>query len=256
MIKKYIDGFFMCWGNFFFIPSPVKKWRDDCKGAMLSWLPTIGLFIGSIWMLITLLLFRLQCPIYITSFILTFVPFLLSGFMHVDGFMDCSDALSSWGTVSKKQEILKDSRVGSGSVIRIIFYVLCYFAMLTTGLAKSIYTLHLLMIIITPRFISVLFVMLSKKIGEDEEATVKSQYVGLKEEGLIFLLVQMLIYTIIYFVISPYPIQNIIILLSAIIGTSISILIAKTKLNGMNGDIAGFGIMWGELIAVISLAVM
>lgn len=256
MFKKYLNGFLMAWGNFFFIPCPIKKWDDEAKNYMLSWVPFIGFIIGLIWMGVSVLLFKLHLPIYLSAFIITFIPFLLSGFIHVDGFMDVCDALGSWGDKEKKQKILKDSLVGSGAVIRIVFYVLSYYTMILTGLSKLIFLPNLIFCLVVPRFVSTIFVMRAKKIGEDEESEVKSQYVGIKKDGLIFMIISVIIIFLITFFTMSFRVQCLWVILAASLGSIISILVAKTKIGGMNGDIAGFGIMWGELSGVILIALI
>ena len=246
----------MAWGNFFFIPCPIKKWDDDSKNYMLAWVPFIGFIMGLLWMGISLLLFRLSLPIYLTGFVITFIPFLLSGFIHVDGFMDVCDALGSWGDTEKKQKILKDSLVGSGAVIRMIFYVLCYYAMVMAAFSKLVFLPNLIFILVVPRFVSTLFVMRGRKIGEEEGTAVKSQYVGLKKDGLGFMIISFIIILAIVFLTMSFRLQSLIIIAASLLGSLISVLVAKKKLCGMNGDIAGFGILWGELFGVISLALI
>lgn len=256
MFKKYLTGLLMAWGNFFFIPCPVKKWDNEAKNYMLAWVPFIGFIMGLLWMGASLLLFRLSLPIYLTGFVITFIPFLLSGFIHVDGFMDVCDALGSWGDTEKKQKILKDSLVGSGAVIRMIFYTLCYYAMIMTAFSKLVFLPNLIFILVVPRFVSTLFVMRSRKIGEVEGATIKSQYVGLKRDGLIFMVISFVIILAIVFLTMSFRLQSLMVIGGAALGSLVSVLVAKKKLGGMNGDIAGFGILWGELLGVITLALI
>ena len=106
---KYLIGFLMTWGNFCSLPCPVKRWDSRCKSLMLGFLPTIGLVIGVLWAAIYTGLVYLGFPFLVVSFILTFLPFALCGFMHMDGFMDCSDAIMSRKPLEDRQRILKDT---------------------------------------------------------------------------------------------------------------------------------------------------
>ena len=49
------------------------------------------------------------------SFVL--LPVLVTGGIHMDGFLDTTDALSSWQPREKKLEILKDSHAGAFAII-------------------------------------------------------------------------------------------------------------------------------------------
>ena len=55
-------------------------------------------------------------------------PFFVSGFMHLDGYVDCCDAIFSRAPLEKKKQILKDSRVGAFAVIWVIVLFLMFFA--------------------------------------------------------------------------------------------------------------------------------
>jgi len=52
------------------------------------------------------------------------VPLLVTGGIHMDGFMDTSDAMASWQTKERRLEILKDSHVGAFAVIGCAGYLL------------------------------------------------------------------------------------------------------------------------------------
>ena len=52
------------------------------------------------------------------------IPILVTGGIHLDGFMDTSDAIASWQTRERRLEILKDSHVGAFAVIGCAGYLL------------------------------------------------------------------------------------------------------------------------------------
>ena len=103
---KIITGLFMAWGNFLSLPCPVKKkWDNDLKNYMLGFLPTIGMIIGVVWAGLCVAMVWLGFPYLVLSFLVTFIPFALCGFMHLDGFMDCCDAMMSQKTSKKKNKL-------------------------------------------------------------------------------------------------------------------------------------------------------
>ena len=57
------------------------------------------------------------------------VPVAVTGGIHLDGYADTSDALSSYGDREKKLEILKDSHCGAFAVIRLCCYFVAYFGL-------------------------------------------------------------------------------------------------------------------------------
>lgn len=49
--------------------------------------------------------------------VLTVLPVLISGGIHMDGFLDTQDALSSWQSEEKRLEILKDPHAGAFAIL-------------------------------------------------------------------------------------------------------------------------------------------
>ena len=55
------------------------------------------------------------------------IPFLITGGIHLDGLLDTADAMSSWQTKERRLEILKDSHAGAFAVITCAVYFVLYF---------------------------------------------------------------------------------------------------------------------------------
>ncbi|MBF7096873.1 adenosylcobinamide-GDP ribazoletransferase [Alkalibacter mobilis] len=91
-------------------------------------IPIVGLLIGAALYLLNLLLKNVDGDI--RGLTLTFAYILISGGLHIDGFMDSMDGLLSNRDREKVFEIMKDSRVGAFGVLGIIVL----FALLTTFL--------------------------------------------------------------------------------------------------------------------------
>ena len=239
----------MSWGNFCFIPGP-KKWDEEARPYMLGWLPTVGAIMGLIWALCFYILFRVSLPVMAAATILTWVPFVLSGFIHVDGYMDVNDAVMSRGTLEKKRAILKDSRCGTFAIVSLIFLVLVEFGFMASACeAGTVAYARLVMIMTVPRAFSGLMMM-------SLEPMETSQYTEMKKDDGVkaFLIAQAVVWFVIAAVVSRGAFTKVLITTCAsIIGTLVPIFIARKELRGMNGDIAGYGILWGELLGIISL---
>ena len=129
--------FFMAWMMFCSIPCPVKKWDQSKTGQMLMCLPGIGLIIGAIWFGIYKAFAALRIGL-IGSAVICVIPWLLTGFMHLDGYMDCADAVLSFKDREERIRILKDSRVGSFAVICMaILSVFTFASWLQVGYSTS-----------------------------------------------------------------------------------------------------------------------
>jgi adenosylcobinamide-GDP ribazoletransferase len=89
--------------------------KEDYQKAVI-YFPFVGLILGLILALLVLWGRLLLQPFTIAVLIL-FSEVLLTGGLHLDGFMDSCDALFSGRERERKLEIMKDSRVGAMGVI-------------------------------------------------------------------------------------------------------------------------------------------
>ena len=126
-MKTYLRAFAMCQSMFCSIPAP-QVWDDKAKDKMLLFLPVVGLEIGAIWAVLTWVCIFLNLPALVTGLILCAYPYIVTGFIHLDGYMDVTDAVKSWRDLERRREILKDSHVGSFAVIGIVLLMIAQFA--------------------------------------------------------------------------------------------------------------------------------
>ena len=105
------------------LPVPQFTWNSKNMRYALCAFPLIGGVIGALWSLCG----ALPLPDMIRAGGFCLIPVLVTGGIHLDGYADTSDALSSYGDREKKLEILKDPRCGAFAVIRLCTYFLAYF---------------------------------------------------------------------------------------------------------------------------------
>ena len=91
----WITAFSMAFGMFCAIPFPVRRWDERQRARMLVCFPWVGAIIGAIWAFACWLLRRIGFSGVLAGALLTALPLLLTGFIHLDGFMDCCDAIYS-----------------------------------------------------------------------------------------------------------------------------------------------------------------
>ena len=113
-MKRILRAFCMCLSNFTALPLPYRPWEDDAQELSLLCLPIVGAVLGFLWYLLALLLGRLL-PAAQTALIVT-LPWLLTGFMHLKGFLDTSDAIMTWRPLEQRMKALKDPRSGACAV--------------------------------------------------------------------------------------------------------------------------------------------
>lgn len=251
---KIITGLFMAWGNFLTIPCPCKKWDGGLKNYMLGCLPFVGLIIGLLWAALCVLFVWIGMPFQLLAFALTFIPFALCGFMHLDGFMDCCDAIMSRKPLEQKQMILKDSHCGAFAVVSAVFMILADYSCISAALNGGIDFVNLCMIPIVSRAVAGANVILRKPIGHSQYAHgAGSEDQSQKKKALLIIAVQLIIFCGAGLIFATSLASSLLVIgLTAAI-TYLAALIAKRQLGGMSGDIAGYSIVWGELAGIFSM---
>lgn len=251
---KIIIAFFMAWGNFITLPCPYKRWDNSLKNLMLAFLPSVGLVVGALWCLVYLLLNLAGIPVMVSSFVMVLYIFYVCGFMHMDGFMDCNDAIMSRRDLAERQRILKDSTVGAFAALTAIFLILGWYSAMTTSYMAMEYGI-LLIIPVISRAVGGMAVLDYKPIGhsqyvKDFEAPSKWKYRSV-------IAAQVAVISIIAILISSSDFLSVItvVVVMAVAGY-IACAYARKQLGGMSGDVAGYTICVSEVAGILTAAVI
>ena len=249
-MRKYWNAFIMCQTMFCAIPSPVKKWDEEARPLMLLFLPFVGLEIGVIWMLLAWVMNYLALPQVLIAAVLALYPFFVTGFIHLDGFMDVTDAVKSWRDLERRREILKDSRVGAFAVISCAALMIMQFAAaVSMELDGSLAGIALAFIPVISRCCSALAVTVLPPMNG-------SQYAGQERRKAVHAVVYLVLaaaFTAVAFVLcGRYGFA----VIGVLAGYGLALLRAYRSLEGMNGDISGYALTIGELCGLIVLAVL
>ena len=245
-MKKYLHAFVMCQSMFCSIPAP-QIWDEKAKDKMLLFLPVVGLEIGAIWAVLAWLCKLLNLPALVTGLVLCAYPYIATGFIHLDGYMDVTDAVKSWRDLERRREILKDSHVGSFAVIGIVLLMLAQFALFASA-PKDANDLILIFIPAVSRCCSALAVTGLKPMSTSQYANrvkPKSHLVALTVMLCIFLGAGFLLCG-----------KYVLALAGCLAGYALALRRAYKALEGMNGDISGYALTIGELCAVAVYALV
>lgn len=110
------------------IPMPYSDWSKENMRYTMGFFPVVGLVIGAVvwgWAYLADFLGLAQENLFRVC-IMAAIPLLITGGIHLDGFLDTSDALSSWQEKERRLEILKDSHAGAFAIICCGIYLLLY----------------------------------------------------------------------------------------------------------------------------------
>lgn len=228
----------MCRSMFCAIPCLWRVWDEEARDKMLLFLPAVGLETGAIWALLAWLCRYLALPAVVQGVVLGAYPFVVTGFIHLDGFMDVTDAVRSCRDLARRREILKDSHVGSFAVIGIVLLALCQAALLASAkAAASLWTLALLPAV--SRCGSALAVTVLRPMSTSQYATQKKP-----KSHIIVLCAQLAVYLAAGFLAGW---KTGLALCSCLAGYALALRKAFRSLDGMNGDISGYALTLSEL---------
>ncbi|MBR3771276.1 MAG: adenosylcobinamide-GDP ribazoletransferase [Clostridium sp.] len=108
------------------IPMPKIAWDKKSLRYALCFFPLVGAVIGAVMYLAYIFMEYAQFGNLFMACILTLIPVLITGGIHLDGYLDTIDALSSYADREKKLEILKDSNSGAFAIIYgMVYFIAC-----------------------------------------------------------------------------------------------------------------------------------
>src|SRR5690606_9741307 len=108
----------------FFTSLPINKQipmnRDNIDKCIKS-IPLLGLFQGVLYSLLLYFLIEWTPFSYVAiAFLVWLFTIILTGGIHLDGWMDTSDAFFSYQNKEKRLEIMNDPRTGAFGVLSVI----------------------------------------------------------------------------------------------------------------------------------------
>lgn len=111
------------------IPVPQFQWSEKNMRYAICCFPVVGVFCGA-----ALLLWQWLCEYFAVDSVLfaaaaACLPLLITGGIHMDGFMDTVDALASHQSRERKLEIMKDSGCGAFAALYCGIYLLLSFGL-------------------------------------------------------------------------------------------------------------------------------
>ena len=131
MLKSLCSAFLM----YSRIPVPKVEWKEENRRYALGFFPLIGAVIGGLLILWRIVCDRLGIGQFLFAAGAVFLPVLVTGGIHLDGFCDVCDARASYADRAKRLEIMSDPHIGSFAVMK-----LCLYLILQTALFSQIRT--------------------------------------------------------------------------------------------------------------------
>ncbi|MDR3240132.1 MAG: adenosylcobinamide-GDP ribazoletransferase [Clostridiales bacterium] len=131
MARNLIQAMFISFSTYSAIPVPNFVWNEENLRFHICFLPAVGLVEGALLCLWKLLCGYLGAGSVFFAAGAAILPFLVTGGIHMDGFCDTVDALSSNQDRAAMLTILKDPHAGAFAVIFAGIYMLAVFGLYT-----------------------------------------------------------------------------------------------------------------------------
>jgi len=252
-VKTALKSLYMAFGMFCAIPLP-RFWDESCAKHVMPWLPLVGALVGSIWYAAAALLgsLRAWAPDMLLSGVMMLVPFAASGFIHLDGYMDTSDAIMSHRPHEEKLRILKDPHAGAFAVIMVAALFVMQYAATHSVFVRGEHFGLLLAIPIISRSCSALSILCLKPLKQEGYANM-FRPANAAPHRLLAALAAALALALAW---SLAGASGLIVSGAVVVGYAAAIARAITNLKGVSGDLAGFSLVIGELCGLIALAVV
>jgi len=242
----------MSFGMFCAIPLPFHIWDDSCVDLLLPFFPLIGLLVGAAWWGVAELLLLSSIHIVLISAALMTIPFLLTGFLHLDGYMDTNDAVLSRRPLQDKLRILKDPHTGAFAVIMLGFLLVLQFGAMYAVIDVGKTLLPLIFISVVSRCCASISLLSMKIMPESGYANMLRQNSRAGHRGFVIALLLISVGLAYWFT----GFAGLIIVGAVVLGYAGAMAYSRKEFKGVSGDLAGYSLVISELCGLVALAIV
>lgn len=234
------------------IPIRIETKFDKDFYKSIVYFPLVGFVIGIISYAFGWVATSIFDP-FVTAIIITFIGVLTTGGLHIDGLGDTFDAIYSNRDKERMLEIMKDSRLGTNSLLAILFLILLKIGFISNIVSSG----HLWIVIFMPVVGRISVMIMTYKTVTPRAKGMGNLFIG---KGTIGMIITGIIYSIILMVLIGKLIffERTAIIIKVISSIVIAIIFAVLfknhvykKIDGITGDILGCTIELGELIYLV-----
>ncbi len=225
------------------LPAAQCQWTEENETYVLCFFPVVGIAIGLFSYLWVLLSGFLSMRAALRTVILMVLPVLVSGGIHLDGFLDTCDALSSCRGKEERVRILKDPHTGAFALIWGIVYFLLLYGILDSLSGRMVWV-YLFCFVIS-RSLSAISVVSFPKFSSGGTVTAFSRNASDRTTRIVCACFLFSAAVCMFFIQPVYA-------GAAIFGALLAFVLyyrcAMHSFGGINGDLAGFFLSLCELL--------
>lgn len=128
---KFLYGIIIAFSMYSKIPMPKIEWSKERMEYVMCFFPLVGVVLAVLTWASGILWFSLRPGDLLRAVVGACLPILVTGGIHLDGFLDVVDARASWQTPERRREILKDPHTGAFAIIWACVYFCAYVGCIT-----------------------------------------------------------------------------------------------------------------------------
>ena len=242
----FIKSLMVAISTYSIIPVPNFEWSEKNMRYALCFFPVVGIVCGVLmWRF-----FRFGAVLNLSGFFAAAaavcIPLLITGGIHMDGFMDTVDAVSSHQTREKKLEILSDPHCGAFAVIYCAVYLILNLAFL--------YEIHSVgnLLVICPMYVLSRSIssLCAVNLPNARKSGMLSAYTKNAERRTVNIWMIVAAFVSAGLMVRISPISGAFAMGLGLLWTFMYCRITKREFGGVTGDTAGFFLQMFELFCI------
>lgn len=234
------------------IPTPFVEWNDKAMRYIFCFFPIIGIFLGTAQIGWYYLANYLCVGRFFYAAVATVLPLLITGGIHMDGYLDTMDARHSYQSKEKRLEIMKDPHIGAFSVIMALVYMVLYFGAMTEVTSLKICIMMSITYVVSRAFSSIAFsfFVAAKKEG------LFYQFQSVANKKAIIWVESIVLLVCTGALITMDEIVGIVLMIVAVLVFVYYKRLAAKEFGGVTGDVAGYFLQLCEGIMLVVLVLV
>lgn len=250
-IMIFIESLMVALSTYSIIPMPNFEWNEKNMKYAICFLPVVGIFCGLLILLAGSLgaVFKLS-GFFVATFSVA-VPLLVTGGIHMDGFMDTVDALSSHRSKERKLEIMSDPHLGAFAVIYCGIYLILNLAFLYE-ICKRGSLFAICPVYVLSRCVSALCAV---NLPNARKSGMLSQYTKNAKRKAVNILMPLIATVSVLVEVLISPVISVAVIIFGALWTALYIMIVKREFGGVTGDTAGFFLQMFELLCIAGVMI-
>lgn len=249
-MKQIFNSLIIAFAMYSKLPMPRVEWTKENMRYVMCFFPLVGAVISGVIYLWSIVGEGMAMSSIFVTVVFILIPLFLTGGIHMDGFMDTTDALSSYQSKEKKLEILKDPNSGAFAVIACVGYYLLTFGV---WFEVSKETLPFLCIgfLLSRAFsgLSVVTFPLAKNSGLAATFSNEAKKVLTKRVMILYILLSAIVMLLLNWKL------GIICLMSTLVTFVYYRYKAIKEFGGITGDLAGYFLQLCELVIAVGVII-